>query len=136
VFTGALSRPREEFQALVVEHGGKVSGSVSKKTDYVVVGSEPGSKYEAAKALEIPVLSESDFENLLKGSPLASIERQASGKAGKQVEAPSGEKGVISGKSSLTKKTKAKARTPPETARQKRSPKNNAKQLELPGLER
>ena len=66
VFTGALSRPREEFERLVVENGGKASSSVSKKTDYVVVGSEPGSKYDKAKSLGVPILSESAFEKLLR----------------------------------------------------------------------
>jgi DNA ligase (NAD+) len=49
----------------VKQHGGKVSGSVSKKTDYVVVGAEPGSKYEKAKELGVPILTESEFEKLL-----------------------------------------------------------------------
>src|SRR5437899_2456122 len=66
VFTGALAnRTREEAGAIVVEHGGKVSGSVSKKTDYVVVGTDPGSKYEKAKELGVTILSESEFEKLL-----------------------------------------------------------------------
>src|ERR1700722_1692204 len=50
VFTGSLSRrSREEAEAFVASHGGKAGGSVSKKTTYVVVGSDPGSKYEKAK---------------------------------------------------------------------------------------
>jgi DNA ligase (NAD+) len=65
VFTGALSRPREEFQAEVIEHGGKVSSSVSKNTDYVVVGENPGSKYEKAKALGVTILNEEGFRKLL-----------------------------------------------------------------------
>ncbi len=65
VFTGALSRPREEFEHFVLENGGKTSASVSKKTDYVVVGSDPGSKYDKAKSLGVPILSESQFEKLL-----------------------------------------------------------------------
>jgi DNA ligase (NAD+) len=66
VFTGGLAnRSREEAEALVQQHGGKISGSVSKKTDYVVVGTEPGSKYEKAKSLGVEILSESDFESLL-----------------------------------------------------------------------
>jgi len=65
VFTGGLAnRTREEAGAIVVEHGGKVSGSVSKKTDYVVVGTDPGSKYEKAKELGVTILSESEFEKL------------------------------------------------------------------------
>jgi DNA ligase (NAD+) len=66
VFTGALvNRSRDEAGELVKEHGGKVGSSVSKKTDYVVVGAEPGSKYDQAKELGVPILSESEFENLL-----------------------------------------------------------------------
>jgi DNA ligase (NAD+) len=67
VFTGTLTnRSREEAGALVVQHGGKLSGSVSKKTDYVVVGADPGSKYDKAKSLGVPILSESEFEKLLR----------------------------------------------------------------------
>src|SRR6201987_1095157 len=66
VFTGGLAnRSREEAGELVVQHGGKVSGSVSKKTDYVVVGTDPGSKYDKAKELGVTILTESDFEKLL-----------------------------------------------------------------------
>jgi DNA ligase (NAD+) len=66
VFTGTLAnRTREEAGAIVVEHGGKVSGSVSKKTDYVVVGTDPGSKYDKAKELGVTILSEDEFEKLV-----------------------------------------------------------------------
>jgi DNA ligase (NAD+) len=67
VFTGALAhRSREEAGELVQQHGGKVSGSVSKKTDYVVVGTDPGSKYEKAKELGVTILTEGEFEKLIK----------------------------------------------------------------------
>jgi DNA ligase (NAD+) len=66
VFTGGLAnRSREEAGELVIQNGGKVSGSVSKKTDYVVVGSDPGSKYEKAKELGVTILTEAEFEKLL-----------------------------------------------------------------------
>ena len=66
VFTGALAnRSREDAGQLVMQHGGKVSSSVSKKTDYVVVGTDPGSKYDKAKDLGVPTLTESEFEKLL-----------------------------------------------------------------------
>jgi DNA ligase (NAD+) len=66
VFTGGLAnRSREEAGELVQQHGGKVSGSVSKKTDYVVVGSDPGSKYDKAKELGVTILTEAEFEKLL-----------------------------------------------------------------------
>ena len=52
VFTGTLAkRSREEAEALVVSHGGKAGGSVSKKTSYVVVGEDAGSKLDKAKDL-------------------------------------------------------------------------------------
>jgi DNA ligase (NAD+) len=66
VFTGGLAnRSREEAGDLVLQNGGKVSGSVSKKTDYVVVGTDPGSKYEKAKELGVSILTEQEFEKLV-----------------------------------------------------------------------
>jgi DNA ligase (NAD+) len=66
VFTGTLERrSREDAGELVKEHGGKVGSSVSKKTDYVVVGADPGSKRDKAKELGVPILTESEFEKLL-----------------------------------------------------------------------
>jgi DNA ligase (NAD+) len=66
VFTGALERrSREEAGELVQQHGGKLSGSVSKKTDFVVVGADPGSKYDKAKELGVTILTESEFEKLV-----------------------------------------------------------------------
>jgi len=66
VFTGTLEhRSREEAGELVQQHGGKLSGSVSKKTDYVVVGADPGSKYDKARELGVTILPESEFEKLI-----------------------------------------------------------------------
>jgi DNA ligase (NAD+) len=66
VFTGTLTkRSREEAEALVASHGGKAGSSVSKKTNYVVVGADPGSKYEKAKSLGVPILDEAQFEKLV-----------------------------------------------------------------------
>ncbi len=66
VFTGGLAnRSREEAGELVQQHGGNVSGSVSKKTDYVIVGTDPGSKYDKAKELGVTILTEREFEKLL-----------------------------------------------------------------------
>jgi DNA ligase (NAD+) len=66
VFTGGLAnRSREEAGEIVQQHGGKVAGSVSKKTDCVVVGTDPGSKYEKARELGVTVLTETEFEKLL-----------------------------------------------------------------------
>ena len=66
VFTGTLAhRSREEAEALVASHGGKAGSSVSKKTDYVVVGADPGSKFDKAKSLGVPILDEAQFEKLV-----------------------------------------------------------------------
>jgi len=66
VFTGTLAnRTREDAEALVAAHGGKAGSSVSKKTNYVVVGTDPGSKFDKAKSLGVPILDEAQFEKLL-----------------------------------------------------------------------
>lgn len=66
VLTGTLENfSRDEASALVKERGGKVSGSVSKKTDYVLVGEDPGSKYDKAKEFGVKILSEKEFQSLL-----------------------------------------------------------------------
>jgi len=66
VFTGGLAnRSREEAGEIVKQHGGQIVGSVSKKTDYVVVGTDPGSKYDKAKELGVAILDEAGFEKLV-----------------------------------------------------------------------
>lgn len=66
VLTGALSKfTREEATEKIELLGGKVSGSVSKKTSYVVVGENAGSKERKARELNIPILSEDDFLNMI-----------------------------------------------------------------------
>jgi DNA ligase (NAD+) len=68
VLTGTLpSMTRDEAAALITSHGGKVAGSVSKKTDYVVAGADAGSKLAKAEALGIAVLDEDGLSKLLKG---------------------------------------------------------------------
>jgi DNA ligase (NAD+) len=67
VFTGGLERlTREEAKELVERHGGRATGAVSKKTDYVVAGEDPGSKLAKAKELEVEVLDEAGFIRLLE----------------------------------------------------------------------
>ena len=68
VLTGTLpGMTREEATELILSQGGKVSGSVSKKTDYVVAGAEPGSKLAKAETLGVTVLDEAGLRQLLKG---------------------------------------------------------------------
>ncbi len=66
VLTGSLQKyTRSAAATLIKERGGKVIDTVSKKTDYVIVGEDPGSKLEKARSLGIPFLSETEFEKLL-----------------------------------------------------------------------
>jgi len=66
VFTGALQTfTRHEAQDLVEKLGGRASSSVSKKTDFVVIGENPGSKAEKARSLGVTVLTEEDFRQIV-----------------------------------------------------------------------
>jgi DNA ligase (NAD+) len=71
VLTGALSRlTRDQAGSALKELGAKVSGSVSKKTSFVVAGEDAGSKYDKAIELRVPVLSEDDLVAVLEsGQP-------------------------------------------------------------------
>ncbi|MFI6072755.1 NAD-dependent DNA ligase LigA [Actinoplanes sp. NPDC051343] len=70
VVTGTLATySRDQATAAVTDRGGKVSGSVSKKTSFVVVGDNPGSKYDKALSLKVPVLDEEGFGVLLSDGP-------------------------------------------------------------------
>ena len=67
VLTGALSKfTRDEASAIIESYGGKASGSVSKKTSYVVAGENAGSKLTKAQSLGIPVLSEEEFAAMIQ----------------------------------------------------------------------
>ena len=67
VLTGTLpTMKRSDAEALVEKYGGKTSGSVSKKTDYVLAGEDAGSKLTKAKDLGIPVIDENTFLEMLK----------------------------------------------------------------------
>jgi len=65
VITGTLSQPRDEIAEQIIQHGGKVSGSVSKKTHYVVAGEEAGSKLKKAEELGVAVIDEAGLLKLL-----------------------------------------------------------------------
>ena len=68
VVTGGLeSFSRDGISETITAHGGKASSSVSKKTDYVLVGSDPGSKLARAQELGVPVIDEAKFKELLAG---------------------------------------------------------------------
>ncbi len=72
VITGTLSSfTREQAKAFIESHGGKVTDSVSKKTDYLVVGEHPGSKLEKARRLGIPIIHEEQLKQLVAGSSLS-----------------------------------------------------------------
>jgi len=67
VLTGTLARfTRDEAKKMIEDAGGKVTGSVSKKTDYVVAGTEAGSKLDKAKDLGVQVIDEKEMEKLLR----------------------------------------------------------------------
>jgi DNA ligase (NAD+) len=66
VVTGTLSRfTRDEITDLIKQHGGKVAGSVSKKTDYLVAGEDAGTKLDKAQKLNVPVITEQEFLKLI-----------------------------------------------------------------------
>ena len=66
VITGTLSRPRPRFKELIEQNGGKVTGSVSKKTNYLLAGENAGSKQAKAEKLGVPVLDEEGLKKLLE----------------------------------------------------------------------
>jgi DNA ligase (NAD+) len=68
VVTGSLETfTRDGINEVIVAHGGKSASSVSKKTDYVLVGSEPGSKAKKAEELGVTIIDEAKFKDLLAG---------------------------------------------------------------------
>jgi len=68
VLTGTLSEPRDVWKQRLEDAGARISGSVSKKTDYVLAGEKVGSKLEKAEKLKVPVISEDQARNWLSGS--------------------------------------------------------------------
>jgi DNA ligase (NAD+) len=70
VVTGSLvDFSRDQAKEAILARGGKAASSVSKKTDFVVVGDSPGSKYDKAVQLGVPVLDEDGFRVLLSDGP-------------------------------------------------------------------
>ena len=68
VITGTLSRPRGEIAALIEQHGGRVTGSVSRRTSYLIVGESPGgTKYRRAQELGVPMIGEAELMAMLEG---------------------------------------------------------------------
>ena len=68
VFTGGLEHfSRQEANDLVGRLGARAISSLSKSVDYVVAGENPGSKYEKAKSLGLNILTEKEFEEIIKG---------------------------------------------------------------------
>ena len=68
VITGTLAtQSRREAKALIEAHGGKVTGSVSGKTSYLLAGESPGSKLRKAERLGIPVINEAALQNMIEG---------------------------------------------------------------------
>ena len=66
VLTGTLSLPRQQVEEMIERNGGKTSSSVSKKTDYCLVGQNPGSKYDKAKELGVKIINEEEFKKFFK----------------------------------------------------------------------
>ena len=65
VITGTLSKGRGEFKALIEQNGGKVTGSISKNTDYLLAGEGGGSKRDKAAKLDVPVIGEDELQTML-----------------------------------------------------------------------
>ena len=77
VVTGSLDDyTRDSVKEAIIVRGGKASGSVSKKTDYVVVGENAGSKADKAEQLGVTVLDEAGFERLLAHGPERATSRR------------------------------------------------------------
>lgn len=66
VITGTLSKPRNEFEKIIEDLGGKTSSSVSKNTDFVLAGENAGSKLSKAEQLNIKIINENEFNEMIK----------------------------------------------------------------------
>ena len=68
VITGTLSESRSYFKSLIETNGGNVTGSISKKTNYLLAGNNPGSKIEKANKINIEDITESKLTGLISGN--------------------------------------------------------------------
>ena len=68
VLTGAMSKPRSEIKEMLENLGAHVTNSVSKKTDFVIVGEDPGSKYDKAKKLGVKIISEQEMWDMINNT--------------------------------------------------------------------
>ncbi len=68
VVTGTLSKPRKHFEEIIESHQGNLSLSVSKNTDYLLIGENAGSKFAKAKQLSVKIVNETEFEALIGGT--------------------------------------------------------------------
>ena len=67
VVTGTLKKyGRDEIESLIARHGGRAASSVSKNTDYLVAGEKAGSKLDKAQQLGVPVITEEEFEEMIR----------------------------------------------------------------------
>ena len=66
VITGTLSKSRDEFKRVLEANGAKVSGSVSKKTDFVLYGEEAGSKLDKARELGVEAITEDELRQMIE----------------------------------------------------------------------
>ena len=113
VLTGTLETlTRDEAKDRIIAAAGRVSGSVSKKTDFVVAGSAAGSKLEKAQALGVRILTEAEFLEMLKGAQ-ASPEAAAETTAEAADEAAAG-KGKEAGEPASEETTKSEKKTLPQ----------------------
>jgi len=69
VITGTLPRPRKEIEELILKLGGRVASSISKNTDYLLVGEEPGSKLQRARELGVRTIDYDRFMKLVARNP-------------------------------------------------------------------
>jgi DNA ligase (NAD+) len=74
VITGTHTRSRKDLTDLIERHGGRVSGSVSRSTDYVVAGENPGSKLDRARELNVPILDEAALVDMAAAEPALALQ--------------------------------------------------------------